>query len=298
MVDLNDVVGGLEGMLRRLIGEHLVLEVRLAPAPAVVAADAGRIEQVLMNLVVNARDAMPEGGTISVTTSIGATCDGYPKGVVELIVADTGVGMDEPTRARIFEPFFTTKEVGKGTGLGLSTVYGIVREAGGDVAVESAPGLGTTFRIRIPRVDEPLVAPTARPPDHRIVRGTGSILVVEDEPVVRELAAQILRGRGYTVYEASGGEEALAILKSRSEPVDLLLTDVVMPGMNGRILAERVREIRSEIRVLFVSGYLDRGGGGPQMLPADAAFLEKPYVPVRLIEAVQRVLDGAPPNRG
>jgi CheY-like chemotaxis protein len=257
------------------------------------------MEQVLLNLAVNARDAMPDGGTLTIEThnvylddSYAGDHPGSRNGPhVMVAVSDTGTGMDEATRQRIFEPFFTTKELGKGTGLGLSTVYGIVQQSGGSIWVYSEPGRGTTFKIYLPRVDdsappEAAAAPVAAAP------GTETILLVEDEPALRGLTRRILESGGYTVIEASHGLEALERLEAHTGPLDLVLTDVVMPGMNGRELAGRVLERRPDVRVLYASGYTDDAILRHGVLDAASRFISKPYTPSELKRKVREVLDG------
>jgi two-component system, cell cycle sensor histidine kinase and response regulator CckA len=266
-----------------------------------VNADPGQIEQVIMNLSVNARDAMPDGGRLVIETAnveLGPDHAGRHVGVkpgryVMLAVSDTGCGMSGETMARMFEPFFTTKEKGKGTGLGLATVYGIVKQSGGDIWVKSEPGRGTTVKVYLPRVEyETGVAlPTSVP--SRRVAGTETILLVEDDERLCVLSRRVLEARGYTVLEARNGQEALVLCDQHEGPIDLVATDVVMPGMNGGMLVERLAEKRPGVRVLFMSGYTDedilrRGIVDPRM-----AFLAKPFTPETLARKVREVLDGA-----
>jgi CheY-like chemotaxis protein len=278
-----------------MLGENVVVVVHTASDLGHVRADPTQIEQVVMNLAVNARDAMPDGGRLTLTVAnvdIDASSAGTvpPGAYVVLTVTDEGVGMDAETRARVFEPFFTTKPVGRGTGLGLATVYGIVKQSGGDIRVDSEPGRGTTFRISLPRVDAPAdtASPTSATP---LPRGTETLLLVEDEEAVRRLAVAVLTKLGYTVLDAPEADAAIGIFESHTGPLDLLVTDVVMPGLSGPRLAERLRLARPSLRVLYVSGYaeeqLDRRGG-----PApDTAFLAKPYTGVILARKVREVLD-------
>jgi PAS domain S-box-containing protein len=298
-LDLNAVLGGLGPMLARMIGAHVRLAVAGAADLGAVLADRGQVEQVVVNLALNARDAMPDGGTLSVATRnvpVEAHDPAHP-GVGEgdwvvLELTDTGVGMDADTQARIFEPFFTTKERGKGTGLGLATVYGIVRQAGGAVVVRSAPGQGSTFTLYFPRAAG---APEARrveePPPAEVRGGDETVLLVEDEDAVRSIARETLLRRGYRVLLAADGAAALALARDHEAPIDLLLTDVVMPGMHGRALAEALQRDRPALRVLFMSGYtedevLHRG------ISADAlAFIAKPFTPDALAARVREVLD-------
>jgi PAS domain S-box-containing protein len=285
-LDLSEVADQMHKMLQRLIGEDIRLTFDLEPEVWRVRADAGQIEQVIMNLAVNARDAMPEGGTLIVTTRNieGATPE------VMLAVADTGCGMDDATQSRLFEPFFTTKKAGQGTGLGLATVYGIVNQWGGHIDVASTLGHGATFRLYFPRaVGDEGGSPTATRTG--VTRGSGVILVVEDEDALRRIAQRILSSAGYTVLLAASGEEALDLMARDAPAIDLLLTDVVMPGINGHELADRLCASRPGLKVLFASGYLhdafpDRGRLGPEI-----EFLAKPYSPTTLTGRVRDVLD-------
>lgn len=299
VLNLNTVVADMDKMLRRLITAVISLELRLDPHLRRIAADPGQIEQVLMNLAVNACDAMPQGGTLTIATSnteldeayAWAQSDVQPGAYALLEVSDTGSGMTEEVRAHLFEPFFTTKEVGKGTGLGLSTVYGIVKQSGGHIEVESAPGKGAKFKIYLPQVME-AARPTPKPCDQgRAPRGTETILLVEDEPVVRRMTATVLQRQGYRVLEAGHGVEALEVLEEHTGPVHLLLTDVLMPQMNGRDLAQELTRRRPATRVLFMSGYtgllteaLETPGNG-------AGFLHKPFAPDALAREVRSQLD-------
>ncbi len=300
-VDLNAVVTGIHQMLSRLIGEHVDLVPILAPDLGAVRADSGQLEQVLMNLVLNARDAMPSGGRVVIETSnieldetsVRQHVAVRPGSYVMLGVSDTGHGMDEQTQSRLFEPFFTTKEPGKGTGLGLSTVYGIVKQSGGNIRVDSKPGHGTTFTIYLPRVAEiaeplAMASPPVGPPT-----GTETILVVEDTGGLRALARKILERYGYTVIDAPNGEEALRICERHEGTIHLLLTDVVMPGMSGRVLADLLAQLRSETKVLFTSGYTDDAIVHHGILRTGSAFLQKPYVLDSLARKVREVLDAS-----
>lgn len=274
-------------MLQRLIGEDIRLTFDLDPGLWRIRADAGQLEQVIMNLAVNARDAMPGGGTLVVTTR---NLD-EASGQILLAVADTGCGMDEVTQQRLFEPFFTTKKAGQGTGLGLATVYGIVTQAGGRIEVSSAVGRGSTFRVYLPRLagDGERDAVKARPAG--MVRGTERVLIVEDEEALRRIAERILTAAGYTTVCAANGDEAIAILGTADMVVDLLLTDVVMPGMSGHELAARIKVSHPQLKVLFTSGYLPDAFPDRGRLGTDVQFLAKPYSPSSLTSKVRDVLD-------
>jgi two-component system, cell cycle sensor histidine kinase and response regulator CckA len=297
VLDLNAIVASMENMLRRLIGEDIELVTVLGRRLGAVKADPGQLEQVIVNLVVNARDAMPEGGRLTVETgrSEGHGETGIlppPGGWVVLSVTDTGVGMDEETRAHLFEPFYTTKGPGKGTGLGLSTVYGIVAQSGGHIAVESEPGRGTTFRIYLPRAEEERPGEAGRPRLFAIPgRGTETILLVEDEEAVRSLASEILRMNGYSVLEAADGEEALLLSGQHAGPIALLLTDVVMPRLSGFELARRLRTLRPGLKVLYMSGHTDIADIPPEGLASGAAYIQKPFTPGVLARTVRALLD-------
>ncbi len=300
VLDLNAVVTEVEKMLRRLIGEDIELTAVLDLALGRVKADPGQIEQIILNLAVNARDAMPQGGRLTLKTAnvtldqayvrqhLGATPGPY----VLLAVSDTGVGMDAETRSHIFEPFFTTKGAGKGTGLGLSTVYGIVKQSGGTIWVESAPGRGTTFEIYLPLVEEATangeLHPALPPPTPG---GTETILVVEDEMSVRKLAAEFLGSNGYRVLEAQDGAEALQVCEEHRAPIHLLLTDVVMPGMSGRELAVRLVGARPEMKVIYVSGYTDDAIVQHGVREEGTVFLQKPFSLDALARTVREALD-------
>jgi PAS domain S-box-containing protein len=297
VLDLNEIVHHIQEMLSRLIGEDIQVVMNLDPALSSVRADAGQIEQVIMNLAVNARDAMPRGGRLSLETANVELDETYaqthvpvqPGPYVMLAVSDTGVGMDRETRERIFEPFFTTKEKGHGTGLGLSTVYGIVKQSGGYIWVYSEPGRGTSFKIYLPRVSapaEPLPAGEAAPVS---VGGAETILLVEDEESVRALVRRTLEARGYRVLEAADGWEAVEIV--RTQPIDLLLTDMVLPGFGGREVAARIHDIHPLAKVLYTSGYTDDVIVRRGLMERGAAFLEKPFTPSVLARKVREVLD-------
>ncbi len=299
VLDLNAVLANTEKMLRRLIGEDVDLTLVCEPALGSVKADPGQIEQMVINLAVNARDAMPQGGELTLQTAnveLGNSyVDFHPTAAagryVMLAVSDSGIGMNAETRARIFEPFFTTKEKGKGTGLGLATVYGIVKQSGGNIWVYSEPGKGTTFKIYLPRIDE-VPATLTEQVTREAVRGGGeTILVVEDEEGVRTLAAYILRERGYNVLESASPHDAVAISEARKEPIHLLLTDVVMPGMSGRRLAEHLTFSHRGMAVLYMSGYTDTAIVHHGVLEPGTPFLNKPFTPDALARKVREVLD-------
>ena len=300
VLDLNEVVRGMSGgMLGRLIGEDIRIQTRLAADLGRVKADPGQIEQVILNLAVNARDAMPKGGTLTVETRNTELDDTFmqttltvsPGLYVLLAVTDTGVGMDAVTQSHLFEPFFTTKERGKGTGLGLATVYGIVKQSGGYIDVSSEPGRGSAFRIHLPRVEAEVTAGPGSLLRAEKSTGMETILLVEDEEAVRRLASRALEAAGYTVLEAGSGAEALDLLESAGGGISLLLTDVVMPGMGGPELAERVRVIRPELRFLFMSGYTDPGTVDQAALSRAGGFLQKPFTAAALTEKVRTELD-------
>src|SRR2546425_6974403 len=288
-------------MLWRLIGEDIELVLAAEPALGAVRADAGQLEQVLVNLAVNARDAMPQGGRLTIGTANAALSGGDaspvpeapPGPYVSLAVTDTGVGMDPDPRAPLFEPFFTTKPRGKGTGLGLATVYGIVRQSGGHIAVDTAPGRGSSFHMYLPRVAE---APEATGSARAVVApapGRETVLLAEDEQLVRLLARKILEHAGYTVLVAAGGPEALRLAAQHGRPIDLLLTDVIMPEMSGRDLMHRLAEQRPEMRVLYMSGYSDEAVERHGVLDPGTAVIQKPFTPAGLARKVREVLDGA-----
>ena len=296
---LNDLVGQMENMLRRTIGENIVLATDLASDLWTVRADIHQLQQVVMNLAINARDAMPSGGRLTIGTrnvdvpeeAPARTPDCPPGPYVALSAEDTGCGMDEATVREVFEPFFTTKEPGKGSGLGLSTVHGIVRQSGGFVEVESRQGLGTIFRVYLPRVEPPSAAAAkAGGGDDRPGGGNETILLVEDSEVVRSYTAEILRTSGYDVLEAASGEEAILAAGRNGRPIDLLLSDVVMPGITGGEVAARIREIRPGTKVLFVSGYPEDAIGRKRLIDDSVPFLGKPFTPNELRKKIREIL--------
>jgi two-component system cell cycle sensor histidine kinase/response regulator CckA len=301
VLDLNALVADLEKMLRRVIGEDIAIELALDPALGRVRADVSQIGQVALNLAVNARDAMPRGGALVIRTAnvdVPPEQDGNPLGPpsgrwVVLEVRDTGIGMDAETRLRIFEPFFTTKEPGKGTGLGLATVYGIVQQSDGHIDVESAPGHGTTFRIYLPRVESAPETREIEPSSESPVTGDETLLLLEDEGHVRRVVRESLTRWGYTVLEAARAHEALAIAERHPGRIDLLITDVIMPGMSGPDVARSLVGLRPGLKVLYVSGYADDALGQHGVLEPDVAFLPKPFTVRELARKVRAVLDHA-----
>ena len=300
VIDLNQLILEMDALLRRLIGEHIDLVTLPAPDLGRVKADPSQIEQVVINLAVNARDAMPAGGKLTIETSNVVVGEDYayqhitisPGNYVMLAVSDTGVGMDERTLDQAFEPFFTTKEKGRGTGLGLAMCYGIVKQHGGYIWAYSEPEHGSTFKIYLPYVDAQPDARPAEPAPGATPRGTETILLVEDEPAVRALAARTLRERGYVVIEAPQGDAALAQAADHTGgTIDLLLTDVVMPGMSGKLLAEAILRQFPTIRVLYISGYTDNALTHQGQLDPGVLFLPKPFSPATLVRKVREVLD-------
>ena len=303
VLDLNDAVKDLEKMLRRLIGENI--EMTMVPGKNIgrIKADSGYVGQVLMNLAVNARDAMPDGGRLAVATGNATLDEDYasahpgaiPGDYVMLSVSDTGTGMTAEVKARLFEAFFTTKPKGQGTGLGLATCQTIVQQSGGHIAVESEPGKGATFKIFFPRVEEPLAAANRPSRTGPLPGGTETVLVVEDDPSVRQLACGILEAHGYEVLPAANGQDALHRARDhKGSPIRLALTDVIMPLMGGKVMAEWLRTTHPDMKILFTSGYTDDAMNQQGALGPGVAFLPKPYTPASLLRKVREMLDAAP----
>ena len=298
VLDLNAVVHDIESMLGRLLGEHIAVVTRLTPDLGAVRADPGQIEQVIMNLSINARDAMPDGGSLTLETRnvdippadearAGVKAGPY----VALVIRDAGLGMDEATLAHVFEPFYTTKETGKGTGLGLPTVYGIVAQSGGNVLIDSVVGEGTTVRVLLPRVEGAVAHARVPVPAAPVNPGRETVLLVEDEELVRELVHDFLVSAGYEVLEASDAEQALRIAAAAGASIDAVVTDVVLPGMNGSDLATALREMSPRIRVLYVSGYPGAGVFGDSAFGPGSDFLAKPFTKQMLTQKLRDMLD-------
>jgi PAS domain S-box-containing protein len=299
VLDLNTIIKDLDKMLRRVIGENIKLVTLLSDGLGTVRTDPGWMEQVIINLALNARDAMPSGGKLIIETTNVELGESYaqshvamkPGRHVKLCVRDTGTGMSPEVRERLFEPFFTTKAKGKGTGLGLSTVYGIVMQSGGNICVHSEPGLGTTFEIYLPRVDESLEEMREKVTREEPPHGSETILVVEDEEDVRSLLVQVLEMQGYTVLETSCGEDALEVSKNRKEPIHMILTDVVMTGMSGRQLADQLLPLQPKTKVLYMSGYTDNEIFHHGVLEEGTNYIQKPFTIDGLARQVREVLD-------
>jgi PAS domain S-box-containing protein len=301
LLDLNEVITDTTKMLERVIGEDIQLVIALKPKTGLVSVDPGQLSQIIMNLAVNARDAMPQGGTLSIETAniflepedakqkVGI----LPGAYVMLAVCDTGHGIDDSIRQHIFEPFFTTKEVGRGTGLGLATVYGIVKQSGGNIEVESREGVGTTFRIYLPRVEDESEAAEVKNTSTELPTGTETILLVEDEELVRNLSREILETCGYTVIKARDGLEALECCDKGDCKIDLLMTDIVMPRMGGRELAEKLTKKLPNLKILFTSGYADNEMVHHDVIETSANFIQKPFTLDALAHKVREVLNAA-----
>lgn len=302
VLDLNTLVGDVERMLQRLIGEQIRLLTDLDTQPLYILGDPGQIEQVVMNLAVNARDAMPRGGALTIGTELLAPESGripteyrpQHKPMVLLSVTDTGLGIDPKTMRHIFEPFFTTKGPDQGTGLGLSTVYAIIKQAGGEIQVRSEVGRGTRFELFLPVAQPPAAAPQARPAEQPRAQINATLLLVEDQHIVRKLMRRLLQSEGYTVLEAPHGQEALRVARAHAGPIDLLVTDVVMPEMSGQQLARELVSIRPDLRVLFVSGYADADIYHEIANPGRSHFLQKPFTPDILGRKIRDVLTDVP----
>jgi two-component system cell cycle sensor histidine kinase/response regulator CckA len=299
VLDLNEVVANMDRLLQRLLGEDIELRTVLTPNLGAVRADAGQLEQVIVNLAVNARDAMPGGGNLTIETMNVALEETYraahtvvvPGAYVMVAVSDSGTGMDAATQARVFEPFFTTKPKGQGTGLGLATAYGIVKQSGGYIWVYSEPGRGTTFKVYLPRVDAPAERVSPDPDSTASLRGSEAILLVEDQEEVRKLVRRMLESRGYHVLAAASGHDALRLTGQHAGTIDLLVTDVVMPGMSGREVALLLAPARPHMKVLYLSGYTDESIVRHGMLEPGIAFLQKPFTAEALARKVREVLD-------
>jgi two-component system, cell cycle sensor histidine kinase and response regulator CckA len=297
----NDVIADMERMVRRLIPAHIRVVTRLDPAAGRIHVDPGQLEQVLMNLIVNARDAMPDGGTLTIETAnveIGEQdaplhAGAAPGEYVTITVTDTGCGMTVEQQGRIFEPFFTTKQIGEGTGLGLSTAYGIVQQSGGSIWVYSELGQGTVFKVYLPRVAAPAEPRVLADRGANSIGGSETILLVEDTAPVRLAARRILKRAGYNVLEATNGAEAIALCEQPGITIDLLLTDMVMPELNGRELSTRFSELHPHAATAFMSGYMEEAIHATSVFAPGSVFIQKPFTPSSLIEKLREALDGA-----
>jgi CheY-like chemotaxis protein len=306
VLDADKVVQGLDGMLRRALGERSTLQLQLRAGSCRVKADPGQLTQVLLNLVLNARDAMPLGGRLSIETNTTVLTEQYAEGhpgveiragpYVVLSISDTGHGISPETMHHIFEPFYTTKPVGKGTGLGLATVYGIIKQTGGYVWVYSEPGQGTTFKVYLPVDEGSVQAPAASPP---LIQASGErVLIVEDEPAVRYMISRALREQGYNVLEANDGPEALRLVEGANGVLDLIITDVIIPGLDGTELARRAAEVEPDLPILFMSGYTDHDIVRRGLLNPNQPFLQKPFTPGALVRRVAELLEHKKPTHG
>jgi signal transduction histidine kinase len=303
VLDVNSIVTGMQKMLQKLINESISFEYHLDPLLGRVRADASQVEQILLNLVINASDAMPRGGKLLIETSNVELDESYsrmhisvtPGPHVQLVVSDTGTGIDAETRKHMFEPFFTTKERGKGTGLGLSMVFGIVKQSGGNIWVYSEPGKGTSFKIYFPRVYESLEEAAKRPATDVLPRGSETILVVEDEAMIREIISLTLADHGFSVLLAQDGEEAFRICSGHKGPIHLLLSDVILPKMSGREAAHQLISQRPDMRVLYMSGYTANAIVHHGVLEPGLAFLQKPFSPAALLAKVREILSAKNP---
>jgi two-component system cell cycle sensor histidine kinase/response regulator CckA len=301
ILNLNELILNMGKMLRRLIGEDIELVTLPGPNLGLVKVDPGQFEQVLVNLAINARDAMPNGGKLTIETAnvtldldyVRQHAEVIPGEYVMLAVSDSGIGMTEEVKSHIFEPFFTTKEVNRGTGLGLATCFGIIKQSDGHIWVYSEPGQGTTFKVYLPRIDEAETASLFRHVESGdLPRGSETVLLVEDEAAVRDLAARMLRQQGYKLLEATNGHEALQLAQKRpDEKIHLVVTDVVMPQMGGKVLTDQLKSLRPDIKVLFTSGYTDKAVVHHDVLEPNIAFLQKPFSPQMLVRKVREVLD-------
>jgi PAS domain S-box-containing protein len=299
VINLNSIVQGMDNMLRRLLGEDIKLHMHFQPNLGLVKADPGQLEQVILNLAVNARDAMPKGGELTIETSNAVLDEDYARtheavvpGLYSLLaVSDTGCGMDSETQAHLFEPFFTTKDPGKGTGLGLSMVYGIVKQSGGSIWVYSEPNQGSTFKIYLPALQETREPDAGQEPPEKLAKGSETVLIVEDESAVRSFTRMVLQRSGYQVIEAANGEEALSLSRGYPSEIQLLVTDMVMPGMGGRQVAEALESQRPAMRVLYLSGYTENAIAQRGTLGAELPFLQKPFTMEALLRKVRQVLD-------
>lgn len=299
ILDLNEIVGNFSKILHRIIGDNIKLEIKFCPELGKIKVDPGQMEQVILNILVNARDALPEGGVINIETDNVDLDQEYSHGhlhlepgrYVMISVSDTGIGMSKEIQQQVFEPFFTTKEGGKGTGLGLSTVYGIVKQSKGYIWVYSEPNIGTCFKIYLPRVDQPEEKIPAGQ-NIPLNKGNEKILLVEDSNSVRSILRKILERNGYSILEAKNGEEAIQIFEKNKSDVKLLLSDVIMPGINGKELSDRINSINSDTKFLLMSGYSDDSTALIDMLKGGVPFLQKPVLPDKLTKKVREVLDG------